>query len=644
MKQATSKKRILQIAVSLVGFSATGISCIVVAVLIWFFSTDIASSEIAFLLGIGSSIVGLIIGYRLDASAAVQKRFQAKRVNFKWCIISPLVVAVFLAGLLVFAALVAFDITFDMEDLLQRDLVFFLAGGLISALPLVLLYFSIKNAKRAERIQLPKLTAFAAISTAVLVLLSFGLGFVRDTYIEGSITNGTGHDDGPWLTWSADPTNSICIAWLTSRENSSTVHYGTNPANLNLTAFDPRLVHIHAIHLADLDPATTYYYRIPEAFETNHASTLFHFMTAPTTSRAYKFGVFGDMQPPSETSEILQTNAMVIDGLISRDLDFVLQLGDIANSGTDVADWHLAFSSLARLGANTPIMAAIGNHDWSGISGSANWGKLFSYPYAGTGAAKYYSFDYLNSHFVVIDNFEQAYHMTDAQVRWIEDDIETARTRGQKWIFCTFHLSMMSTATNGMNQELQRQLVPVFDKLAVDAVFYAHDHDYEHYNYTYGHDGLVYEPEHDWEHHPVQYFCSGTGGADLEVGYGVLGQSIETDMVTWWNVSAGAYQEQSYTRRPWNASRYVTHGFPVNYTQRDPSGIHDGKYYYHYPPYQAYHDEVFQLGYEYGEQAYHFIEITIAENTCNITAMYPNGVTMQGPGSSASQTWQFVKP
>ncbi|MBN2152603.1 MAG: hypothetical protein JW839_14210, partial [Candidatus Lokiarchaeota archaeon] len=91
------------------------------------------------------------------------------------------------------------------------------------------------------------------------------------------------------------------------------------------------------------------------------------------------------------------------------------------------------------------------------------------------------------------------------------------------------------------------------------------------------------------------------------------------------------------------ASLYADHpGFPENYTQYSPEGTHDGKYYYHYPPEQAYHDEVFQLGYDYGEQAFHFLEIAIDGKTCNITAMYPNGVALSSPGGV--QSWVITKP
>jgi hypothetical protein len=561
----------------------------------------------------------------------------------------------FIALLVCFLALVEFDLTFDVSIVEQRMLIFFIASTVISAIPCVFLYFgshTLYASRRTKDKPVSRAVAGNFVKTSMLgavgILALIGGVVLISAYnsylVAGNIDGGNGHNDGPWLTWHSDPKTSVCITWLTANKNSTVVRYGTTPAALDSIYTDQNPVFLHKVYLDGLIPDTTYFYRIPESFEVIHSSSLFNFTTAPASARPFKFAVFGDKQPDSETSDLMRTNMIVTDGLLSRNVDFALQIGDIASSGSDVEDWHLALTSLAKLGAHVPIQAAIGNHDWAGMAGSTNWGRLFSYPYAGTNLARYYSFDYLNAHFTIIDNFERLYAMSEKQIRWIESDIMSAKARGQDWIFCLFHLSLMTTATSGMFQALQRQLVPIFDRLNVDAVFYGHDHDYEHYNYTYGWNGLVYEPEDSWIHNHVQYFCTGGGGANLEVGYGILDQSVTLDTVHWWNTTAGTYQDATYERRPWNASRYVSNpGFSTNFTQYDPSGAHDGKYYYHYPGHQVYHDEAIQLGYDYGEQCYHFMEIAIDGSTCNITALYPNGVMLSGPGHVTPQTWVLTK-
>jgi calcineurin-like phosphoesterase family protein len=341
---------------------------------------------------------------------------------------------------------------------------------------------------------------------------------------------------------------------------------------------------------------------------------------------------------------LIRTGGLVADGLINGSFDFICQLGDATDSGGKPEDWHWLMESFSRFGANTPTMAVIGNHDWSGISGSTNWGQIFSYPYAGDGISKYYSFDYLNAHFVMIDNFEAFYTISDTQLKWIQNDIQNAHKRGQQWVFAMFHLSMLTMSTSGWYSELQAQLMPIFDKEAVDGVFFAHDHDYQHYNFTYGDNGLLFDSEHNWAHHPVQYFCTGGGGADLEVDYGVLTKGSSTYSVNWYNTSLKDYQTINYIENSWNSSRFVSHDdFYVNYSQYLDSGIHNNKYYYYYPEYEDYSELAGVMGFDYGEQAYHFIQIEINGKTCKISATYPNGVVLSGPGGINPQQWILSK-
>lgn len=639
-----SIRRGFQISIGLIGLSVVIILVFLIGIILQFFYTDIIGSEASVISAASVIIIGYIIIYFLDRSRKFQNKFQIRNINLKWFLIVPIAISPFAIGVLLHLIAVNFNITFNLALINQKQLALFLVKAIIFTIPGFFLYFSLKNLRHTKKIILPKIISFSAIAIMMLVFSGIALGYVNLVFLKASILKGTGYNDGPWLTWENDPTTSITVSWLTSEPNKTIVYYGTDPGDLTMEFKLNEMEYCHKAPLTGLEANTTYFYKIPEEFDTDHQSTIFNFTTAPVMEKPYKFIVFGDMQPPSATSTIMQTNEIVINGIIDRDPDFVLQVGDIADSGGDVEDWHLAFESLSLLGANVPIMAAIGNHDWAGMRGSLNWGELFSYPYESPGLGKYYSFDYLNSHFVVIDCFEQMYDITEGQKQWLKNDLSDAKTSGKDWIFCFFHLSMMTTATSGMYQDLQRELVPIFDRYGVDGVFFGHDHHYEHYNYTYGTNGLTYDKNHNWEHHPIQYFCTGAGGANLEISYGVLDQSVEVTATTWWNGTSQNYQEIGYERRPWNSSRYVEHpSFTTNYTQYTTGGEHDGKYYYHYPPFENYHDQATQLGFDYGEQAYHYIEVMIDGNQCNITTRYPNGEMMAGPGDISPQTWVFTK-
>ncbi|MFX1297565.1 MAG: hypothetical protein ACFFD2_22285, partial [Promethearchaeota archaeon] len=70
---------------------------------------------------------------------------------------------------------------------------------------------------------------------------------------------------------------------------------------------------------------------------------------------------------------------------------------------------------------------------------------------------------------------------------------------------------------------------------------------------------------------------------------------------------------------------------------------HLGKYYYHLPTEEAYHDAWQQLGLKYAEQCYHYIQVEIDGNNCTISVRYPNGILLSGPGDNFPQQWTFQK-
>jgi hypothetical protein len=142
----------------------------------------------------------------------------------------------------------------------------------------------------------------------------------------------------------------------------------------------------------------------------------------------------------------------------------------------------------------------------------------------------------------------------------------------------------------------------------------------------------------------VQYFCTGGGGANLEVTYGIFNQDtmLGNTTITWWNQTSTQYQKVTYESRPWNSSKYLTHtGFSENYTHWAPEDT--GKYYYHLPSAELYNDAGQQLGFEYAEECYHYIQVEINATLCTISVHYPNGVLLSGPEDNHPQQWSFQK-
>jgi len=618
-------------------FISAGILLIIIAIAMITFAI-LYYIWIPSLVCIAGAVLLYVLIYLLDKNKRFSELFQIRSFNLKWFAILLISTAFSLIMLVIYYFLADQSITTE-SDAGMNFIIYAVASPLLN-LSAFFIYFGRKNIRAIEIHKLKsviyKVTSTFFLALSITAFIFFWLWYV--VFPPASILGGTGYAEGPWLTWyDNNPDTNICVTWMTAEGNTnSKLYYGTSQGNLNIEMVGLGDI-LHKVYLTGLTPKTTYFYKIPDV-----SNTIYNFTTASDVQEAFKCVVVGDMQPNDQT--MIENGAIVANGIVNGSYDFIVQLGDVADSGGDPDDWHKVLGNIATMASGRPFQASIGNHDWAGVVGSSNWKELFTYDYVKPNLGRFYSFDYHNAHFVMIDNFERLYKMSQVQLNWIKEDIANAKSRGQDWIFCTFHLSMITTGTSGNYVHLQKALIPIFDEYDVDAVFYAHDHDYQHYNLTYGENNLVYDPSHVPANKEIHYFCSGGGGANLEVSYGILNEDRmkTTDIVEWWDLDQGVYRTIEYQQTQWDSTKFLTHsGFVENYSSRKAS--HEGKYYYYLAEDATYNEYGETLGFEYGEQAYHFIEISIDDNRCNISVKYPNGVLLKGPGDAYPQHWEFTK-
>jgi 3',5'-cyclic AMP phosphodiesterase CpdA len=276
----------------------------------------------------------------------------------------------------------------------------------------------------------------------------------------------------------------------------------------------------------------------------------------------------------------------------------------------------------------------IGNHDYYGDPGR-NFRALFPYPYADPRAA-YWSFDLAGAHFVMVDCFERDGHLSGAQKTWIEADLRAAASRGSRYRFLFLHLTPITTGTSETAGELERWLLPLADRTGVDAVFFGHDHHYEHWEVVYGNQGLVFDPGDRPAGQPIHYFCSGGGGAYLEIDYGLLTRKPSTFERRLYDRRAGQWVKRTYARLPWDSERFIDHTDDPEYGQ-----LLDGKHYYHLPEEASYQGDADWLGYRYGEQTLHYLLIEIGPEEAVISAHYPSGELLTGPRGDLPQRFSI---
>ena len=160
--------------------------------------------------------------------------------------------------------------------------------------------------------------------------------------------------------------------------------------------------------------------------------------------------------------------------------DFVMTVGDMIEGYADDttrinAEWKEYFTLTEPL--SVTIYYTPGNHDvWSDLSDSL-YHKLV--------CETYYSFDYKNLHFIILDNsrWESGDKLPSEQIEWLIDDLELHREAAYTFVFYHKPFWYETIADNKPDT-----LHSLFVKFGVDAVFTGHYHDY--FSGEYG--GILY--------------------------------------------------------------------------------------------------------------------------------------------------------
>ena len=277
---------------------------------------------------------------------------------------------------------------------------------------------------------------------------------------------------GPYLQY---PTQtSITIMWETDQACSSEILYGEKtPLDKKITV--EQISRIHEVKLSGLKPETIYYYRVISDCGAygKVKSKLYSFKTAVKKDSAFAFVVMGDNR--TLTYRFHRISQLTY----AERPDFVLNVGDVCTNGLKKFEWKLEFFDPAKeLMANVPTYIAIGNHERD-----AFWYYYYvSYPEP----ENYYSFDYGNAHFAIIDSNKDLSPGSE-QYQWLEQDLAKSQAT---WKFVAHHHPPYSSDLNDYGDTKRgkpstygdlnvRNLVPLYEKYGVDIVFYGHIHSYE---------------------------------------------------------------------------------------------------------------------------------------------------------------------
>ncbi|MDH3626960.1 MAG: thrombospondin type 3 repeat-containing protein [Acidobacteriota bacterium] len=303
---------------------------------------------------------------------------------------------------------------------------------------------------------------------------------------------------GPYLQM-ATP-DSVRIRWRTNIPVTSRVLYGDAPGNLLTPEMDPILKPDHDVELTGLLADTQYFYAVGDSStilagdDADH-----HFFTAPLVgvAKPMRIWVTGDSGTANLAAQDVRDAYLAFTA--GTRTDFWLLLGDNAYpSGTDQEYQAAFFDMYPTILRQVSSWSTIGNHDIvnRGLETGAYF-DIFSLPSnaeAGglvSGTEAYYSFDYGNIHFIVLDSSGTDRSGTGTMMTWLEDDIADT---SQDWVVAFWHHPPYSKGSHDSDTEtplieMRTNALPILEDYGVDLVLSGHSHSYERSYLIDGHYG-----------------------------------------------------------------------------------------------------------------------------------------------------------
>ncbi|UCE39290.1 MAG: metallophosphoesterase [Thermoplasmata archaeon] len=277
------------------------------------------------------------------------------------------------------------------------------------------------------------------------------------------------------LSWTQNATNStIAILWETdSAGNPNEVQYGlTSSCEIGTTsgfsfADSWGVYYTHQVELTSLSPDTKYFYKV--SGDSGEWSSVYNFTTAPDSSINWTFLVAGDSRSNyGDWDSVVQAMA------VNTEARLLFFGGDIISDFDTQSQWYEWMIPAEPLVSHVPFISCKGNHEDDSTGDPwDNYLNTFAFP----GNEDYFSFDYGNAHFIVLNSEDTT---NSSQLSWLESDLQAASSDpSDPWIFVTFHKPPYSSGGHGSDQDTRDNFVPLFRDYDVDIVFSGHNHFYQ---------------------------------------------------------------------------------------------------------------------------------------------------------------------
>lgn len=299
------------------------------------------------------------------------------------------------------------------------------------------------------------------------------------------------------VTFNGDPVSSKGFAWYTSlllKGNDLQVVEKTNAApdftkainfagRSTVSSNSPSEL-VHKAEATGLKANTSYNFRVGDA-ALNIWSEVGTFQTAPVNG-AFTFIDLADTQAKEEDEAKLSAETLEKALATVPSAQFVVHNGDIVDTGTREEQWNWLLGHSQESLLNTTIAPSAGNHEDKNNAFYEHF-NIKQAENSATVTGAYYSYDYSNAHFVVLNSNETSAkyaNFSEAQVEWLKKDVEAAKAAGSQWIIVNIHKGPYTTSNHATDSDImgangvRNQIAPIMAELGIDFVVQGHDHIY----------------------------------------------------------------------------------------------------------------------------------------------------------------------
>ena len=288
--------------------------------------------------------------------------------------------------------------------------------------------------------------------------------------------------------------NSIYISWHADETTETYVEYGTSTAlgeQVNATYQDISGKTWHTAKLEGLTPNTAYFYKCTSGEDSSDISSFKTLHVPEAPNEHVRFLLLGDSRTDVyRTSIISQTAEQQLIATYGEnwknDINFVMHVGDVAQSDAIQNYTNEFFTPYANLSKQVPFMISVGNHEYNG--GAINYYDYMKYEEL-TGAPydfpsefneKFYKFKIGNCLFI---SFNSNWQMSNIeQLNWLEDTLNEAEEDPTIDFVFPFahHPGRSEIWPDGNTAYVQNDIFSLMKNYSKIAMYsYGHSHGYE---------------------------------------------------------------------------------------------------------------------------------------------------------------------